>query len=70
MDCLRTHLSAALELLADCVVNPAFREGEMEEQKMRLAMMLSSPDIALTLMPEVCMWVGGGGLRCAWGGGG
>jgi hypothetical protein len=66
-------MPAALEVLGDCVVNPAFREGELEDQKMRLAMMLSSPDIALTLMPEVRSWGprerGGCRERRVWGAG-
>lgn len=56
IDCLRSHVPAALELLADCVVNPAFDAGELEEQKGRLAMLLAAPEVQLTLLTEVCTW--------------
>uniref|UniRef100_A0A383V7X6 Alpha-MPP n=1 Tax=Tetradesmus obliquus TaxID=3088 RepID=A0A383V7X6_TETOB len=52
IDCLRSHAPAALELLADCVLNPAFLPHEIEEQKMRMQMLLSLPDVQLTLLSE------------------
>ena len=53
IDCLRSHVPAALELLCDCVINPAFKPEELEEQKMRLQLLLSSPDVQLTILTEV-----------------
>jgi processing peptidase subunit alpha len=53
IDCLKTGFPPALELLLDCVLNPAFEEGEVEDQKMRLAMLLGGKDIHATLMTEV-----------------
>lgn len=54
IDCLKTGFPAALELLLDCVLNPAFEEGEVEDQKARLAALLGGKDIHATLMTEVC----------------
>lgn len=48
-----SHVPAALELLCDCVINPAFKPEEVEEQKMRLEMLLASPDVQLTILTEV-----------------
>lgn len=53
IDCLRSHVPAALELLCDCVINPAFRREELDEQKFRLQMLLSSPEVQLTLLTEL-----------------
>ncbi|GIL94697.1 hypothetical protein Vretimale_918 [Volvox reticuliferus] len=53
IDCLKTGFPAALELLLDCVLNPAFEAQEVEEQKMRLAMLLGGKDIHATLMTEL-----------------
>jgi processing peptidase subunit alpha len=53
IDCLRSHMPAALELLADCVINPAFLPHEIEEQKARMQLLLSLPDVQLTLLSEV-----------------
>lgn len=53
IDCLRSHFQAALELLCDCVINPAFLPHEIEEQKMRMRMLLSLPDVQLTILGEV-----------------
>lgn len=51
--CPCSHVPAALELLCDCVINPAFRPEELDEQKMRLQLLLSSPDVQLTILTEV-----------------
>jgi hypothetical protein len=53
VDCLKTFLPGALELLCDSVLNPAFEAEELEEQKARLAFMLEAPEVKLTLLPEV-----------------
>jgi hypothetical protein len=53
LPCVCSHVPAALELLCDCVINPAFRPEELEEQKMRLQLLLSSPDVQLTILTEV-----------------
>jgi hypothetical protein len=53
IDCLGVHTPQALELLADSVLNPAFEPREIEEQKARLAAVLSSPDVQLTLLTEL-----------------
>jgi hypothetical protein len=53
IDCLRSHAPAALELLADCVINPALLPHEIEEQKARMQLLLSLPDVQLTLLSEV-----------------
>ncbi|GLC34134.1 hypothetical protein PLESTB_000841100 [Pleodorina starrii] len=53
IDCLKTGFPAALELLLDCVLNPAFEEAEVEDQKARLAMLLGGKDIHATLMTEL-----------------
>jgi processing peptidase subunit alpha len=53
IDCLRSHMPAALELLSDCVINPAFLPHEIEEQKARMQLLLSLPDVQLTLLSEV-----------------
>ena len=45
VDFLGTHAPAALELLADCVLNPALEAREVEEQQARLAALLASPDV-------------------------
>lgn len=50
-----SHVPAALELLCDCVINPAFRQEELDEQKFRLQLLLSSPEVQLTLLTEVCL---------------
>lgn len=52
IDCLKTGFPAALELLLDCVLNPAFEAAEVEDQKARLAMLLGGKDIHATLMTE------------------
>jgi hypothetical protein len=57
IDCLRSHVPAALELLCDCVINPAFKSEELEEQKMRLQLLLSSPDVQLTILTEVSWYM-------------
>lgn len=49
-----SHVPAALELLCDCVINPAFKQEELDEQKFRLQLLLSSPEVQLTLLTEVC----------------
>jgi len=51
--CSCSHVPAALELLCDCVINPAFKPEELEEQKLRLQLLLSSPDVQLTILTEV-----------------
>lgn len=48
-----SHVPSALELLCDCVINPAFKQEELDEQKFRLQMLLSSPEVQLTLLTEV-----------------
>ncbi|KAG2449781.1 hypothetical protein HYH02_005305 [Chlamydomonas schloesseri] len=53
IDCLKTGFPAALELLLDCVLNPAFEAGEVEDQKARLAALLGGKDIHATLMTEL-----------------
>lgn len=53
MDCLKTGFPEALELLLDCVLNPAFEATEVEDQKARLLMLLGGKDIHATLMTEV-----------------
>jgi hypothetical protein len=61
IDCLRSHAPGALELLADCVINPALLPHEIEEQKARMQLLLSLPDVQLTLLSEVgrcdCLYV-------------
>ncbi|GFR42591.1 hypothetical protein Agub_g3518 [Astrephomene gubernaculifera] len=52
IDCLKTGFPAALELLLDCVLNPAFEEAEVEEQKGRLEALLGGKEIHATLMTE------------------
>jgi hypothetical protein len=47
---------AALELLCDCVINPAFKPEELEEQKGRLQLLLANPDVQLTILTEVRSW--------------
>jgi processing peptidase subunit alpha len=44
---------AALELLCDCVINPAFLPEELDEQKQRLQLLLSNPEVQLTILTEV-----------------
>lgn len=53
MDCLKTSLPVALELLCDAVLNPRFEVQEVEEQKMRLGMLLSSKEVQLMLLSEL-----------------
>lgn len=53
IDCLKTSMPAALELLCDSVLNPAFHEAEVEEQKQRMMMLLENREIHTTLMSEV-----------------
>lgn len=53
IDCLRSQMPAALELLCDCVINPAFLDHELEEQKVRLAFLLANPEVQLTILTEV-----------------
>lgn len=53
IDCLGSHTPAALELLADSVLNPEFDAHEIEEQKARLAAVLASPEVQLTLLTEL-----------------
>ncbi|KXZ51946.1 hypothetical protein GPECTOR_11g70 [Gonium pectorale] len=53
IDCLKTGFPAALELLLDCVLNPAFEGPEVEDQKARLAALLGGKDIHATLMTEL-----------------
>jgi processing peptidase subunit alpha len=49
---------AALELLCDCVINPAFLPEELAEQKQRLQLLLSNPEVQLTILTEVrVQWV-------------
>jgi hypothetical protein len=45
------------------VINPAFRQEELDEQKFRLQMLLSSPEVQLTLLTEVCAETQGTGKR-------
>jgi len=52
VDCLGVHTPQALELLADSVLNPAYDPLEMEEQKARLAYVLASPEVQITLLTE------------------
>ncbi|KAG2497396.1 hypothetical protein HYH03_004551 [Edaphochlamys debaryana] len=53
IDCLKTGFPAALELLLDCVLNPAFEGAEVDDQKARLAALLGGKDIHATLMTEL-----------------
>lgn len=60
IDCLRSGVPQALELLADAVLQPAFAEEEVEEQKGRMEALLASPELQVTLMTEVSVQCGGG----------
>ncbi|KAJ9520796.1 hypothetical protein QJQ45_013974, partial [Haematococcus lacustris] len=53
LDCLKTGVPAALELLCDVVLNPKFAPAEVEEQKGRLQALLTSKDIQTTLLSEL-----------------
>lgn len=65
IDSLKTSVPAALELLCDSVLNPAFHEVEVDEQKQRLLMLLGNREIHTTLMSEVsaCRCSGAAGQR-------
>eukprot|EP00798_Chlamydomonas_sp_ICE-L_P027065 gene27065-2298_t len=53
IDCLKSSLPAALEILCDVVLNPKFDPVEVEEQKMRLSALLANKDVQLTLLNEL-----------------
>jgi processing peptidase subunit alpha len=53
IDFLGVHTPQALELLSDSVLNPAFEDYEVEEQKARLAAVLSSPAVQTTMLTEL-----------------
>ncbi|GBF91706.1 mitochondrial-processing peptidase subunit alpha [Raphidocelis subcapitata] len=53
IDCLGVHMPQALEILADSVLNPSFDPRDVEDQKARLAGVLASPDVQITLMTEL-----------------
>ena len=48
VDCLKTNMPAAMELLCDCVLNPAFLPAEVDEQKQRLRDLLQNKDLQVT----------------------
>eukprot|EP00197_Chlamydomonas_leiostraca_P004553 CAMPEP_0202861894 /NCGR_PEP_ID=MMETSP1391-20130828/3130_1 /ASSEMBLY_ACC=CAM_ASM_000867 /TAXON_ID=1034604 /ORGANISM="Chlamydomonas leiostraca, Strain SAG 11-49" /LENGTH=548 /DNA_ID=CAMNT_0049541343 /DNA_START=16 /DNA_END=1662 /DNA_ORIENTATION=- len=53
VDCLKTGVPAALEVLCDAVLCPAFTPAEVEEQRGRLGALISGKDVALTLLNEL-----------------
>lgn len=52
IDSLKSYLPQVTELLCDAVVNPAMDPEEIEEQKLRMGFLLSSPDFQQSLLPE------------------
>ena len=59
VDCLRSHVPEALEILCDCVLNPKFVEWEVQEALARmkddLQNMKKNPQFVLTeVQTHIC----------------